>query len=129
MYYIDTPTRHVDAFDFDPVEGGISNRRHVIEIPKDMGYPDGMTIDAEGKLWVALWAGWGVGRWDPSTGELLAKVQLPVECVRFSPISIREGLVFCSVMEGCFYQQERAAWSCFFEHRRWQACESDIYSK
>ncbi|MDC0263881.1 SMP-30/gluconolactonase/LRE family protein [Verrucomicrobia bacterium] len=81
MYYIDTPTRHVDAFDFDPVEGEISNRRHVIEIPKDMGYPDGMTIDAEGKLWVALWAGWGVGRWDPSTGELLAKVQLPVECV------------------------------------------------
>ena len=45
MYYIDTPTRHVDAFDFDPVEGEISNRRHVIEIPKDMGYPDGMTIE------------------------------------------------------------------------------------
>jgi len=81
MYYIDTPTRHVDAFDFDPETGDVQQRRHVIEIPKDMGYPDGMTIDAEGKLWVALWAGWGLGRWDPKTGELLARVKLPVECV------------------------------------------------
>ncbi len=81
MYYIDTPTRHVDAFDFDPDTGEISNRRHAIEIPKDMGYPDGMTIDAKGNLWVALWAGWGVGCWNPNTGELLGKVEIPVECV------------------------------------------------
>lgn len=81
LYYIDTPTRRVDAFDFDPETGAIANRRPVIEIPDGMGYPDGMTIDAEGRLWVALWAGWGVGCWDPSTGALLSKVELPVECV------------------------------------------------
>ena len=77
MYYIDTPTRHVDAFDFDPVEGEISNRRHVIEIPKDMGYPDGMTIDAEGKLWVAMCHGGTVLRIDPLSGELLHQVDFP----------------------------------------------------
>ncbi|MDG1891810.1 MAG: SMP-30/gluconolactonase/LRE family protein [Verrucomicrobiota bacterium] len=81
MYYIDTPTRHVDAYDFDRNSGAINNHRPLIEIPKDMGYPDGMTIDADGKLWVALWAGWGVGCWDPETGSLLAKVEVPVECV------------------------------------------------
>ena len=81
MYYIDTPTRRIDALDFDSETGSISQRRSAFEIPDGMGYPDGMTIDAQGRLWVALWAGWGVGCWDPTSGELLGKVELPVECV------------------------------------------------
>ncbi|GIW96007.1 MAG: regucalcin-like protein [Pirellulaceae bacterium] len=79
MYYIDTPTRRVDAFDFDPEAGTISNRRTVLEIPESLGKPDGMTIDEEGMLWVALWGGWGVGRWNPRTGQLLGKVAVPAE--------------------------------------------------
>jgi sugar lactone lactonase YvrE len=48
VYYIDTPTQRVDAFDFDAAEGTLSNRRTVVEIPKSDGEPDGMTIDTEG---------------------------------------------------------------------------------
>lgn len=81
MYYIDTPTMRVDAFDFDEATGLMTNRRTVVRIPDGIGYPDGMTIDAEGKLWIAMWAGWGVTRWDPETGDLLGKIPLPVEKV------------------------------------------------
>ncbi len=77
MYFIDTPTRRVDAFDFDREGGVISNRRTAFEIPQEMGFPDGMTIDEEGMLWVALWMGWGLGRWDPRGGRLLERLDLP----------------------------------------------------
>ncbi|WP_114779315.1 SMP-30/gluconolactonase/LRE family protein [Botryobacter ruber] len=77
MYYIDTPTLAVDAFDFDNISGKLSNRRTIIHIPKGEGQPDGMTIDAEGKLWVALHGGGAVTRWDPETGKLLQKVTVP----------------------------------------------------
>lgn len=79
MFYIDSPTRRVDAFDFDLESGGIANRRTVIEIAD--GFPDGMCIDAAGNLWVALWGGWGVACFDPRTGAHLAKIDIPVECV------------------------------------------------
>ena len=77
MYYIDTPERCVYAYDYEPETGEISNRRVVIEIPKEKGGPDGMTIDAEGKLWIAHWGGHGVYRWDPQNGELLQKIEVP----------------------------------------------------
>ena len=78
MYYIDTRARRVDAFDYDLDEGSISGRRIAFEVPASMGSPDGMTIDEEGMLWVALWEGWGLGRWDPRTGRLLERVRIPV---------------------------------------------------
>lgn len=81
FYYIDTPTMSIDAFDFDLESGTITNRRTVVKIPEGLGYPDGMTIDDEGKLWVAMWAGWGVLRFNPKTGELEEKISVPVECV------------------------------------------------
>ena len=76
MYFIDSPTRRVDAFDYDNDTGEISNRRTAIALPEGIGYPDGMSIDSEDKLWVALWAGWGVARFDPVTGELLEKINV-----------------------------------------------------
>jgi sugar lactone lactonase YvrE len=78
FYYIDTATREVSAFDFDPVNGEIRNQRTVVWIPPEMGKPDGMTIDTEGMLWVALWDGWSISRWDPFTGALLCRIMLPV---------------------------------------------------
>ncbi len=81
MYYIDSPTRRVDAFDFNAETGEISGQRTAVALAEGIGYPDGMTIDAEGKLWVALWEGWGVGCFDPATGEMIAKVEVPVACV------------------------------------------------
>jgi sugar lactone lactonase YvrE len=81
MYYIDTPTRRVDAFDFDGPSGEIRGRRTIIRVPEDMGKPDGMTIDGQGMLWVALWGGWAVSRWNPDSGALLGKIEVPVERV------------------------------------------------
>ncbi len=76
MYFIDSPTRRVDAFDYNNATGEIGNRRTAIHLPEGYGYPDGMTIDAEDKLWVALWAGWGVARFDPDSGEVLEKIDV-----------------------------------------------------
>ena len=77
MFYVDSPTRRVDAFDFR--DGELSNRRSVIEISD--GYPDGMCADIDGNLWIALWGGWGVACHDPDTGKYITKIELPVEAV------------------------------------------------
>jgi sugar lactone lactonase YvrE len=79
FYYIDTPTRQVDRFDYDAESGAISNRTTVIQVPEELGKPDGMTIDREGMLWVALWGGSAVTRWNPQTGELIGRIPLPAE--------------------------------------------------
>lgn len=78
FYYIDTPTMKVEAFDFDKSTSAISARRTVITVPEGVGYPDGMAIDREGMLWIGMWDGWSVQRWNPRTGERLAKIELPV---------------------------------------------------
>jgi sugar lactone lactonase YvrE len=77
MYYIDTATQIVQAFDYDDAKGRISNPRPVVQISKESGEPDGMTIDAEGKLWVALFGAGAVHRYDPETGALLQTIQVP----------------------------------------------------
>ena len=77
MYYVDTPTCEVSAFDFDIETGSISNRRTVVRIPEGYGFPDGMTIDAEGMLWVAVWGSGEVSRWDPERGEMLKAISVP----------------------------------------------------
>jgi sugar lactone lactonase YvrE len=80
MYYIDTMAAEVSVFDYDAGTGAIDNRRTAVSIPKEMGFPDGMTIDAEGKLWVALWRGRSVVRLDPDTGRVLEAILVPVTC-------------------------------------------------
>jgi len=76
MYYIDTPTQRIDAFSFLPATGEIGDRRSVIAIPREAGAPDGLTIDAEGGLWVALWGGAAVHRY--LDGRLDRVIKLPV---------------------------------------------------
>ncbi|SEO27174.1 Sugar lactone lactonase YvrE [Mucilaginibacter gossypiicola] len=77
MYYIDTPTGEVVQYNFDAANSNLSQRKVIVKIPESMGYPDGMTIDNEGMLWVALWDGFGVARFDPATGSLLQKIDVP----------------------------------------------------
>ena len=74
LYYIDTPTQQVDRLEL----GGpatVAARRPVVRIPAGQGAPDGMCIDAEGRLWVALWGGGAVHCYRP-TGELVAVVEV-----------------------------------------------------
>lgn len=81
MYYIDSPTREVAAFDYDVATGEITNKRTLIRFAPEEGSPDGMTIDAEGNLWIALWDGWCVVCHDGKTGERLRKIDVPVQRV------------------------------------------------
>ena len=81
MYYIDTPTGMVRAFDYDVATGNVSNPRPAVTVPEATGHPDGMTIDAEGMLWVAHWGGGSVGRYDPGSGQLLQQVKVPAPFV------------------------------------------------
>jgi sugar lactone lactonase YvrE len=78
FYFIDTPTRQIKAFHFELESGKIEFDRIAIEIPEELGFPDGMCIDKEGMLWVAHYGGSGVYRWNPITGELIEKIELPV---------------------------------------------------
>ncbi|QEC76139.1 SMP-30/gluconolactonase/LRE family protein [Mucilaginibacter ginsenosidivorax] len=78
FYYIDTPTMNVVAYDFDVHSGTISNKKTVITIDEKDGYPDGMTIDTDGMLWIAHWNGWQVSRWNPHTATKLFTLPLPV---------------------------------------------------
>jgi len=76
MYYVDTPTRRIDRFDFDPATGSIANRRPFVTIPLGDGNPDGLTVDAEGAVWLALWDGWVVRRYLPD-GTVEREIRLP----------------------------------------------------
>ncbi|MBC7365605.1 MAG: SMP-30/gluconolactonase/LRE family protein [Undibacterium sp.] len=78
FYYIDTPTRRVDRFDFDPVSGALSQRRPFHTFAAADGWPDGLTVDARGDLWVALWGGGKVVCLDTATGSPRAEILLPV---------------------------------------------------
>ncbi|KOV98503.1 calcium-binding protein [Streptomyces sp. NRRL B-1140] len=78
MYYVDSPTRRLDVFDY--ADGRISGRRTLAEIEESAGFPDGLTVDAEGCVWVALWEGSAVRRYTPD-GELDRVIGLPVPLV------------------------------------------------
>lgn len=77
VYYVDSPTQRIDVFDFQADTGEFSSRRTAVTIDPAHGTPDGLTVDAEGGIWVALWDGGAVHRYDRD-GRLDAVVSLPV---------------------------------------------------
>jgi sugar lactone lactonase YvrE len=76
VYYVDSATQRIDAFDFDAGGAAFENRRTVVTIDQDLGSPDGLTVDAAGGLWVALWDGAAVRRYSPD-GRLSEVIELP----------------------------------------------------
>lgn len=77
MYFADTPRRTIYVYDFDLMAGSISNRRPFITLDASDGTPDGMTVDEEGCLWVAIWDAWRVSRYSPDGKEIL-RIKMPV---------------------------------------------------
>lgn len=77
FYYIDTRTFSVDAYDYQPHSGAISNKRSVKQFSPLEGGPDGMTIDEEDHLWIALYRGGKVVRVNPLSGETVYEVLVP----------------------------------------------------
>lgn len=78
FYYIDTPTREVMAYDYDLDTGGIANARVAVYVPESLGWPDGMTSDLQGNVWIAMWGGAQITKWNPVTGRLLELIPVPV---------------------------------------------------
>lgn len=78
MYFVDSPTRRIDVLDFDLATGTATNRRPFVHIDDTPGVPDGLTVDAAGGIWVALWGGAQVRRYSPD-GVVTDIVELPVE--------------------------------------------------
>lgn len=76
VFYIDTPTRRVDVFDVDPGTGAWSGRRTHIRIDDTPGFPDGMAIDEEDGLWIALWGAGAVNHYDV-TGRFVESITVP----------------------------------------------------
>ena len=76
MYLVDSCPRLIHAFAFDPDRGTISAGRILVTVPEDLGAPDGMTVDAAGDLWVAIYGGGRVNRYAPD-GELRQVLTIP----------------------------------------------------
>ena len=80
MYYIDSPVQRVDLFDFELASGRVDDRRPFVSINESDGIPDGLTVDDEGGVWVALYGGSCVHRYDES-GHLDAVLEVPAKNV------------------------------------------------
>jgi sugar lactone lactonase YvrE len=92
MYYIDSTTYGVDTFEFDLEHGLLGERRRLISIPPEVGLPDGMTVDAEGGLWVALHGAGKIHRYLPD-GQLDLVLNVPpkmVTCCAFGGADLRD---------------------------------------
>jgi sugar lactone lactonase YvrE len=80
MYHVDSTTQRIDVFDYDVTTGDVENVRTWATIDADDGLPDGLTIDSEGCVWLALFQGGSVRRFDPN-GVMMFDVELPTPFV------------------------------------------------
>jgi sugar lactone lactonase YvrE len=81
LYYIDTPTFNVMAYDYDCASGEIANPRVAVSTPPAFGWPDGMTSDTAGRLWICMWGGAAITVWNPANGKLIEKISIPAKNV------------------------------------------------
>lgn len=79
LYYVDSSSRKIDVFDYDPATGEAFNRRVFADLRYADGFPDGLTVDADGCVWVAMWGGAALRRFTPAGKP---DVMLPVPVAR-----------------------------------------------
>jgi sugar lactone lactonase YvrE len=88
MYYADSPMRRIDTFDYDPATGDAFKRRVFVDLSAADGVPDGLTVDADGCVWVAFWGGGVLRRFAPDGTEdavLQVPVSQPTSCAFGGP--------------------------------------------
>ncbi|MEK4439633.1 SMP-30/gluconolactonase/LRE family protein [Niallia sp. FSL K6-0077] len=78
FYHIDTPTQIITQYEYELETGELGRAKQIIDFSEEEGFPDGMTIDSAGMLWVAHYGGGKVSRWNPDNGEKLEEILLPV---------------------------------------------------
>ena len=109
MYLVDSGPRVIHAFAFDPDLGTISDGRILVTVPEDVGAPDGMTVDAAGDLWVAIYGGGRVNRYTPD-GSLRKTYPIPARectCCAFGGPGLNR-LFVTTATEGWTDEQRRA---------------------
>ncbi|KAK6631866.1 hypothetical protein RUM43_013932 [Polyplax serrata] len=104
LYYVDSLRFSIDALDYNVQTGQTANRRVVFDLPKNgvEGTPDGMTIDADGNLWLALYGGYGLICVNPKTQKLVTKIPIPgkfITCVQFGGDNLDEMYVTSATIE------------------------------
>lgn len=109
MYLVDSGPRVIHAFAFDAEDGTISGDRVLVTVPEDIGSPDGMTVDADGDLWVAVYGGGRVRRYS-ADGSLREELPVPAAqstCCAFAGPGLRS-LFVTTATEGWTHEQRRA---------------------
>lgn len=80
LHYADSPTGRVDRIAYDPETGALGERSEWLHLPSDLGVPDGLVVDADGAVWVAVFGGGQLRRYAPDA-TLLAVVDVPADQV------------------------------------------------
>lgn len=109
LYHVDSAAQGVDVFDFDLETAGLRNRRRLVDVDPAVGIPDGLTVDVEGCIWLAVWGSSRVWRYTP-TGRLDRVVTAPVSQVTSCTFGGRDldQLLITSAAEGLSVSQRRA---------------------
>lgn len=77
MYICDSPARQIYQYKFDPIYGRLGKMEIFAQIPKEEGFPDGLTVDSKGYIWSCHWDGWQITRYSP-TGQIDSVFPMPV---------------------------------------------------
>jgi len=80
FYHSDSQAHNITSYDYHEESGNLANPRTFAELPEDQGVPDGLTVDADGFVWLACWDGWQLLRYDPH-GHIERRISFPVKRV------------------------------------------------
>lgn len=122
-YFTDSYAHEIWRYDIDPATGEVGPRQSFAKVPQEDGYPDGMTVDAEGFLWNAHWDGWRVTRYDPD-GRIDRVLKVPVPkptSIAFGGPDLKRLFITSASLDMTPQQLAEAPWSgCLM------ACDIDI---